>query len=288
MTPAMWVTLALLAVPVVLLLATTGCGLSTVGAAPQPQDGEPPPPEQPTYEETVLNTAGLLGYWRLGETSVDQPAVNSKDQGLFDGNYVDPGITLQKEGALHPKDTNTAALFDGTTGHVHVPLIGGLTEVTVELWMKPPTNVAEWGGVLVGCYEPVSGQDTIIATGYRLRVQTSGSGQIEVEANLGEMDSPLVAPVVDGATPAWHHVVLTYSKEQGQERAELYVDGNPSPPLEGQFNVNCLQPLRFGGGNPVAIGQLADPYAGLLDEVALYMNYLDLAEVDKHYTAAKA
>ena len=33
------------------------------------------------------------------------------------------------------------------------------------------------------------------------------------------------------------------------------------------------------------IGELTYPYLGLLDEVALYLNHLDSAEVVKHYKA---
>jgi Concanavalin A-like lectin/glucanases superfamily len=302
MTEALWVTLALLAVPVVLLLATTGCFVDATGTGGPPDDEEVPPPDEPppddpppddpppddpplSYEETVLMTEGLLGYWRLGEM-IDAPeAVNSFAPGILNGAYVYPGITLELQGALVPNDLDTAALFEGTTGIVEVdmqPLTGG--EVTVELWMKLVEEVPDWG-VLVGCYEPVLfGPEEIIATGYRLRARTTGPGQIEVEANIGGMMNPLVAQVAEGTTPVWHHVVLTYLNMTGQERAELYVDGEVST-LDGTFNVQTPAPLRFGGGHPGTFGQLAFPYAGLLDDVALYLSYLPQAEIEGHLNA---
>jgi Concanavalin A-like lectin/glucanases superfamily len=289
MTQAIWVIVGVLAVPVVLLLATTGCAEIVDIRDWRPE--VPPEPPSPTYAETVLDTSGLLGYWRLGETNTADPAENSYENsytpGFLDGVYVDPGITLGVEGAL--QDTNTAALFAGTTGYVEVPdmppLSGG--EVTVELWMMlTPTDVPDWG-VLVGCYEPDLSDETKIATGYRLRVRTSEPGQFEIEANVGGMAGPLKVKV-DEATPDWHYVVLTYSDALAQ--ADLYIDDGDPSTLTGPFDVEVTtpfwQPLRFAVGKGLAEA-LPYPYAGYLDEVALYETRLPKAEVDNHYNTAK-
>jgi hypothetical protein len=289
MTQAIWVIVGVLAVPVVLLLATTGCAQIADIRDWRPE--EPPEPPPPTYAETVLNTLGLLGYWRLGEPDGAPVAENSAPPGgTLNGNYVNPGITLEVEGAL--QDNNPAAFFAGTTGYVEVPdmppLSGG--ELTVELWMMlPPTDVPDWG-VLVGCYEPNLSDETIIATGYRLRVQTSEPGQFEIEANVGGMAGPLKVKVdeVDEATPAWHYVALTYSDALAQ--AELYIDDKDPSTLTGPFDVEVTtpswQPLRFAVGKGLAAA-LPYPYAGYLDEVALYQTRLPKTEVDNHYDAAK-
>jgi Concanavalin A-like lectin/glucanases superfamily len=302
MTPAMWVALALLAVPVVLLLATTGC----TNEYPPFRVEEPPVEPPPTYEQTVLDTASLVGYWRLGEknaelTTQEPKAENSFWPGNLDGDYVNPdGITLEQPGAL-PNDPDTAALFAGTPtgGFVEVPSMpnGDLTpltggEVTVELWAKP-NPVPDWA-LLVGCYEPPVSSDDTIAKGYRLRVRTvSDPDQIEIEANIGGMPAPLIGQVpidVDAPTD-WHHVVLTNLKASDQQlaKAELYIDGKLFGPLVAGtteiFDVATTQSLRFAGGYSVEIGKVTDPYPGWLDEVALYLNYLDPAEVDKHFKA---
>ncbi len=289
MTQAIWVIVGVLAVPVVLLLATTGCAQIVDIEDWRPQG--PPEPPPPTYAETVSNALGLLGYWRLGEPDGAPVAKNSAPPGgTLDGNYVYPGITLAVEGAL--QDTNTAAFFAGTTGYVEVPdmppLSGG--EVTVELWMMlPSTGLPDWG-VLVGCYEPNLSDETIIATGYRLRVQTSKPGQFEIEANVGGMAGPLEVKVdeVDEATPAWHYVVLTYSDALAQ--AELYIDDKDASTLTGPFFVEVTtpswQPLRFAAGIGFA-GAVPYPYAGYLDEVALYQTHLPKAELDNHRNSAK-
>ncbi len=286
MTQAIWVIVGVLAVPVVLLLATTGCAQIVDIEDWRPQG--PPEPPPPTYADTVSNALGLLGYWRLGELDGAAVAKNSAPPGgTLDGNYVDPGITLGVEGAL--QDTDTAAFFAGTTGYVEVPdmppVSGG--EVTVELWMMlPPTGLPDWG-VLVGCYEPNFLDETLIATGYRLRVRTSDPGQFEIEANVGGMAGPIVVKV-DEATPAWHYVVLTYSDALAQ--AELYIDDKDPSPLPGSFFVEVTTPawqsLRFAAGQGFAEA-VPYPYAGYLDEVALYETRLPEAEVDNHFNTAK-
>jgi hypothetical protein len=319
MTPATWAVLALLAVPVVLLLATAGCvgsGTSTgtpptipveqippVTPVTPPKKPTAPPTPPPTYEQTVLNTMGLKGYWRLGEMSGATTADNRLTKGVLYGRYFG-GITLQLKGALEPKDPDTAAQFLGTNGFVEVDNMPTMfaNEVTVELWAKLPTAAANWG-VLVGCYQrnPLTPLSDTVFKGYRLRIRwPSGSGNLEIEATVGGMSSPLVTRVPVGKTPtdptpAWHYVALTYLNLTGQEKMELYVDGKPEGKATGVFTVKVdtppaqpAPPLRFGAWKD-PFGVVIDPYSGLLDEVAVYSQYLDLAPngvLDQHFKAA--
>ncbi len=319
MTQAIWVILGGLAVPVVLLLATTGC-TNTYDPFTVPPDDKPPPdggdgdgdgdgdgglgplPPLPTYKDAVLATPGLLGYWRLGEGGSPDPgpAVNSYSPGILDGAYVNlAGITLGVEQSAVPLDL--AALFAGTPtgGLVDVapmspttPLVDG-GEVTVELWAKLLTPVPDWR-LLVGCYEPLPPSfppppDTTIAKGYRLRVQTV-SGPIEFEASIGGMTIPLTTQIPIDAE--WHHVVLTFlnAVDPDPRKLELYIDGDLKANLTtttGVFDLVTTQSLRFAGGYLAfgTFGDVTDPYPGGLDEVALYLSHLTEDEVVKHYNA---
>jgi hypothetical protein len=293
MTQAIWVILSLLAMPVVLLLATTGCTNEYGDFEQTPVEPEKPLP----YSDTVLETASLVGYWRLGENKAELTMPGPKAENAFwfgnlDGDYVTltpAGITLEWEGALE-NDPNTAAQFAG--GFVDVPpqpdgdltpLTGG--EVTVELWAKLPdlpNPVPDWA-LLVGCYEPPDSSDTIVK-GYRLRVRTVSdqNAMIEIEANIGGMPAAFTQQVP--LDTGWHHVVLTYPNSLGH--AELYVDGQASKsPTPGPFDLVTTQSLRFAGGYSVNIGTASDPYPGWLDEVALYLKHLDPAEVNEHFKA---
>lgn len=318
MTEAVWLALAVLAIPLVLLLATTGCG-SFIGAPEEAIELPPKPPSQklppeprtragedfateagytpapPTYSETVVNTPGLIAYWRLDETQsmLSSPgtakAVNSFAKGVLDGTYVTTnGIALEVKGALEPKDVNTAARFSG--GYVEVPWQSAVNpdEVTLELWIKVDA-ASDWR-VLMGCHQPDI-VDTRVLRGYRLRSRavTSASGlSIQVQGTFGGMATPLEVEVPAGQPTKWHHIVLTYSKMLGMEKSELSVDKQiKSAPGKCELVLTSPQPLRFAANIP-GFFQPITTYIGSLDEVALYGLYMDPGVVGMHFNRATA
>ncbi|MEO3761393.1 LamG-like jellyroll fold domain-containing protein [Mycobacterium sp. B14F4] len=316
MTEAVWVALAVLAVPIVLVLATAGCG--TV-LAPAADDVATPAPETPpqgtgpgsatkkpdprieasaglaievelkrSYASTVLDTVGLVGYWRLGEAQAEllkpQPlAQNLSNTPNLNGRYMSPGaVELEVKGAL-AKGDDGAARFDG--GYVEVPFqpVLQLDEVALELWLKidaPDTPLR----TVVGYFETPPFNDTLLTRGFRLRARTvleSGASVLLVQGMFGGMSTAL--EVKHPTAAGWHYVVLTYNMTLGQEKAELYVDdqmaianGKCTLKLAGQ------QPLRFA----VTTGLNLTTFNGSLDEVALYGQYMPKATVDDHRAIA--
>jgi hypothetical protein len=98
------------------------------------------------YADVVTSTPGLLGYWRLGEssgaTAVDQTGAHN---GTYEGGY-----TLGVPGAIKG-DTNTAVALNGTTGYVKLPKLGTATDWTVEGWSDLAAN-ATGNNTLYGGY----------------------------------------------------------------------------------------------------------------------------------------
>lgn len=308
MTTTPLVVCALLAIPIVLLLATTGCGLDPIPYTPPKDDAPPPedptqkpapgggvlvptPATPPTYSELVRARTGLIGYWRLGEpnTILSAPnpkAVNSHTPGTLDGNYISPlSIELSKTGAL-ANDSDTAASFLGLGGHVEVPYDPWLNpaSLTVELWMRMDGTYADWR-VLVGCYEPRPLIDTSIARGYRIRACTAVTGATTVQAHLGGMTAALTAEIPVDAKLSWHHIALCY--DPALARAELYLDGaGPVDALPGS-NFNLVagpgRALRFAADQQLLV---ATTYRGLLDEIAIYGARLTGDELREHFTTA--
>jgi streptogramin lyase len=92
------------------------------------------------YAAAVSTDSGLLGYWRLGESS----GTTALDVlGGHDGTYAG-GHTFGLPGALQG-DPNTAVGLNGTSGHVGLPSLGTEPDWTVEGWTdltadasKPP------------------------------------------------------------------------------------------------------------------------------------------------------
>lgn len=82
------------------------------------------------YRSAVLTTPGVLGYWRLGEST---GAVATSETGANPGTYSAQGVTLSQSGALSA-DPDTAAAFDGAAGEMSAPTTQLSTDGTLEGW----------------------------------------------------------------------------------------------------------------------------------------------------------
>src|SRR5205807_5108719 len=85
------------------------------------------------YREAVLGTGGLVGYWRLGESS---GSVARDELGAHAGTYVNP-VTLGQAGAISG-DSNTSVLL-GSGGYVSMGKVldfTGTAPFSLEAWIK--------------------------------------------------------------------------------------------------------------------------------------------------------
>lgn len=304
MTPAVFLVVALLALPLVLLISTTGCGLDPIDVSykepdtpPQKPAEKPKPPPHlvgeevtKTYSEQVIGTQGLVAYWRLDETSTTQPALDSFTKGTLNGAYVNGGsIDLSQDG-IFPSSTTTdpdrAANFR-LGGFVNVPDHKWLNteSVSVEFWVQWRQDLLG-APVLVGRFEQHL-IDNRITRGYRVRTYTERrlDGEIaHIEATLGDMSAPLVADLgVDFLAREWHHIVMTYSKLT--KTAELWVDGAIRDTESGDYKPQLLnpRPLRFAANQEL----LPTTFPGALDEVTIYSVALPSGDITDHFNAVK-
>ena len=214
------------------------------------------------YRNAVLNTAGLVSYWRLGESSETTAA---DAQGANNGSY-DNGVTLGTAGAIDEADT--AASFDGLDDQVQIPDAASLqpAAISVEGWVKGGAGLEQWDTLLA----KVSA-DTW-SDGYGIYWQADGS--------LSFFVNDFAAQVVSTALPTdqWTHIVGTFDGST----MTLYKNGVEvaSAPFETSI-THSSAPLKIGAGhgnNPYA-------WAGEIDEVALYNVALTPAQVQAHYNA---
>lgn len=83
------------------------------------------------YASTVLQTADLAHYWRLGESSGSTLFDSAGRADATSGN-----VTLGAAGALNG-DADAAARFDGSTSVASAPIdLSGTDKATVEFWLK--------------------------------------------------------------------------------------------------------------------------------------------------------
>lgn len=226
-----------------------------------PQIGTP-------YDDAVLGTSGLVGYWKLdessGTTAVDS-STNSNDGTVTNSSLVTQGSTGAFVGG-----GRTAYTFTTSTGFVDLGSSTTLnpSQHSLEAWYNTTHSTAGGQGLDIyrwrlfghqlGLTSPSSGWSLIG------RVWTSTAGVVAVSSTRATNDGE------------WHHAVLTFDGdnvvlwEDGQEvdRARFVGDGH------------------FGSGS-ASIGREGDfdasYFAGRIDEVALYDRALTQQEIAKHF-----
>ncbi len=235
----------------------------------------------PTGYAAAVTADSPVGYWRLGEAS-GPTALDS--WGLHDGSY-NGNETFGRPGALLG-DSNTSVDFSGDGASlVRVPYSsdfnGGLDpngSWTVECWVNPDLDAASEGFAV-----PVASVDlTAGRSGYFFLVQPDGW-----QFRLGNGGGYLpgwngAAGSVGGAPQAgnWYHLVGAYDGAAGN--GYVYVNGV-------QVKSAAVVGLAQNGSATFNIGDRGDgaPWAGRIDEVAVYSGVLSSNRIAAHYNAAR-
>jgi hypothetical protein len=218
-------------------------------------------PDSATYAGTVLGTPGLIGYWRLGESSGTTAA---DEKGTNPGAYwPGSGYTLARPGSL-TRDGNTAVELDGTSGFAYVPdsaAVKPTAAVSIEAWVKPDSLTGTRWIVVKDTFYYL-----YIANGATIfGVATTTAGYKFVTTTAVTTDS-------------WQHLVGTYDGTT----LNLYrngvnvASGSASGPIATSTGA-----LFFGVYGPPAGGY----FDGQLDEIALYGSGLSADTVAQHYNA---
>ncbi len=236
-----------------------------------------PPPTSDVYAQAVLADAPAA-YYRLDESS-GQALCDASGHSV-NGTYSGTGITYGQPGALHPT-TDPAIAASGSvnpatsTGNSG---IAGSTDFTLEGWFQTTTKQDQ---VVVSIGQ--SGTQNMAGVGPWSNASgpTGGTGDLITFDTFGgsfKFDvSGLGINVFDGA---WHYTVLTFAAGTGT--ATAYLDGH---------NLGTATVADHPVASPVRVGYWIDtvfnqPFAGGLDEVAVYPSALTNARVSAHYAAA--
>jgi len=228
------------------------------------------------YNAAVLGTAGLIDYWRLGETSGTSlaDAVGGRTATALNG------VTLGGAGAL-ATDPDKSASFDGSNDAATVSLdLSTAGAVTVEFWLK-------WASYA---------NDGRLAFEFTSNSTLNG-GSFFIEPNSSEQNGRFgvgIGGLLKRNTSlfnrpsanAWHHYAIVFdTKAAGPQEVIPYVDGVPvsyskgsSSTGFGNFANSTLYFMSRGASSRFGKGSL--------DEVAIYNRALSAAEVAAHFKAA--
>jgi 6-phosphogluconolactonase (cycloisomerase 2 family) len=219
-------------------------------------------PRQSSYSGVVSSTPGLVGYWRLGESSgtVACDSTANHDNGTYLG-----GVTLGVPGAISG-DPDTAVSL--TTGQVSVPSASPLNvgdDFTIEAWVKRGASKTESNEVIASKQE--GAWVLMFNEADQLTLRRSTYGNIAT-ANVATTD-----------TTNWHYVVAT----KNGSSIHLYIDGTDATgTIANQTMTNNSEPLAIGQSSGSAY------LKGSVDEVALYNTALTSAQVKQHHEAVLA
>ncbi len=238
------------------------------------------------YRSIVLDS-GPSNYWRLDETatatgtkiaSSSTPTAEQDGDAKLTGSTAD--IVAAVPGAL-TGSPDTAMRFKGTATSTYVSLprasISGLgSDLAVEAWFKTTGS-----GTIIGYQN--SSDSTPSAFTPVIYVGTDGKLR-------GQFYTGTPAPITSATAVnngAWHHVVLSGA----EDTQTLFLDGQVVGTLAGKIQHFDQWETRIGSGFgssawPASKSSTAAfPFAGDIDEVAVYGKPLGLALVNAHYAA---
>jgi len=215
------------------------------------------------YSQTVLADSPL-GYWRLDETA---GTTGADSAGSNSASYV--GAPSLAVGGANAYDGDTAVALDGSTQYLglgaSVQFNSG--DFSIEAWFKSSASTQQqiW-------------DDSSASGGNLTSIKLLGSGSVQVNASDGTgsvlLATSATRPYNDGA---WHQVVFT----RAGTVFTLYLDA-----ASAATQTTALGDVDIAGTLP-RLGRLAvgnnNPFAGALDEVAVYTHALSATQIQNHY-----
>ncbi|HEX6781220.1 MAG TPA: PKD domain-containing protein [Solirubrobacterales bacterium] len=227
------------------------------------------------YENAVRSTAGLIDYWRLGETSGTSLADSVGTATATARN----GVTLGSAGNL-TLDPNTAASFDGSNDNAAASVnLSGTSKVTIEFWMKWTSFINNDDLAFEFTANNTNNNGAFVINPN----STTSSSRFEVA--LGRNGSRNNAYFTRPSAGVWHHyAIVLNTTATASQQILVYVDGaavslskGASGTGAGNFANSTLNFMSRNGNSLFG--------AGTLDEVAIYNQALTATQIGQHYAA---
>jgi PKD repeat protein len=228
-----------------------------------------------SYENAVRSTAGLIDYWRLGETSGTSltDAIGARTA------TTSGGPTLGATGNL-TLDPNTAVSFDGSNDDAAASVnLSGTSKVTIEFWMKWTTFANNDDLAL-----EFTANNTNNNGAFVINPNSTTSGD-RFEVAIGRNGSRNNAYFTRPSAGVWHHYAIVLNTTATASQQILpYVDGQPVSIVKGLSGTGAgnfaNSTLNFMSRNGAQLFG-----AGTLDEVAIYNQALTATQIAQHFAA---
>jgi YD repeat-containing protein len=228
------------------------------------------------YGDAVLDTKGLVNYWRLGESAGATAFADSK--GTATGN-AGAGTTFGVTGAV-AADPNSAVRFDGIGQAGRAPVdLSGTSAITVEFWLKWNSYADDdkLALELTSNFNDVPGGFLVDPNA----PQFGGSFGVGIGAGNSRNTAFFTRP----SAGQWHHYAFVIdTTAPAAQQITPYVDGQAVPFQKansgtgaGAFANDSLYFMSRGATTLLG--------AGDLDEVALYNRTLSADTIGEHFSS---
>lgn len=268
--------------------------LGTVSKTPLSPDPFPGLPEllnaRASYRTTVLSQ-GPGGYWSL-DTPDQRDLENEISEGRpgYRGNSALPGKPGVGTAGLFegfPKSNRAIALtgdlLTSVITKIDIPGSVSRKEGGVSFWIRRPPHL-EHDEILWLAGKTPKNVGSFPREAF-IHTRISSSGRIEFFVENGKFDV-LLSSNFSVADDSWHHIAASW----GPSAIELYVDGKR---VERADDFGSLKPglmqgeyVRFGKPSADLIAEGKKPFAGLVDEIAIWNRPLGATEIARQYQAA--
>jgi hypothetical protein len=247
-------------------LALAGCGGSGDGGGAQPTPMPlPTPTPTPTPSVSLADLVLLMHF--------DEPVWDGTARQVLDSSGLgNHGTALAGAASVANGRFGRAGSF-GTANAVRIddtPALHPTTRLTVSAWVGPNgLGRGNWMGIVA------KRVDYSVKTAYTLYLSTDN----RLSADVDTEDNRFSAPTAITTNGRWYHVALVYDGTRpSAERVLLYVDGNLV--AAAAENSTAIQPFDsplWIGCLP--LGQPAQGFDGLIDEVAIWHRSLGTEEI---------
>ena len=225
-------------------------------------------------------------YWRLGESSSAQQAVDSGTGGRH-GTYLPAGGALGGTGARNASArfsgvclvNSTSCTTSGTGTTIGIAAYNPYAQsspnsFTLEVWFRTRTTV---GGLLIGFGSHQTGNSQY----YDRNIYMRDDGRLVFGVNPGTPTTVVSTAALND--DAWHHAAASL----GAGGMRLYVDGVLHASNTGVTTGQAISPGYWRIGGDKLQGWTNAPssfhFAGALDEVAVYGSQLTTTRIQVHY-----
>lgn len=208
-------------------------------------------------------SSGLIGYWKLDETSGNPVDSSGNAQTLTNANTTAYAIGKFANGAdLERSSTNYFYVADNAT----LSVTGNLT---LAAWIKPESVTAATTFTILGKWDGAN-------ESYRL-TQFGDEISLAIDASSFSVTSP----ASNLATGNWYHVAGTF--DPGSRRMAVYINGDlVAESVAGPTSIgDTTEVFQLGGANHTASG--TDLYDGVIDDARVYNRTLSKQDIENLY-----